>query len=113
VNLTVNLKDGTLFVVGLIGAVLICLALLLLKDAAAAYPKKNNNWGDAFKVPLTDPRWWAATAVAIGGAFGILLAAYLNDPSWGATGLAAVAALVGSAFAAIGGHSIITSFSPS
>ncbi|HXS47479.1 MAG TPA: hypothetical protein VN756_08445 [Solirubrobacterales bacterium] len=35
--------------------------------------------------------------------------AYDNDPSWGATGLASVWTLVGSAFTAIGGQSILTS----
>lgn len=111
INLTVSAKDGHLFRIGLCGALAVAFALLLLKDAAIAFPNKNNNWGQALLVPLRDLRWWAATAIALGSAFGILYAAYANDPAWGATGLAAAASLVGSAFAAIGGQSILTSFS--
>jgi hypothetical protein len=112
-NLTANLKDGTLFWTGLAVALVVAFLLLLLKDAAVAYPTAdvNKNWGKALLVALTDLRWWAATLIALGGAFGILYATYANDPAWGATGLSAVAALVGSAFAAIGGQSILTSFS--
>ena len=111
INLTVNLKDGHVFWYGLVFALIMSFLLLLLKDAAAAYPGKNNNWGQALLVPITDLRWWAATLIALGGAFGVLYAAFANDPAWGATGLAAASALVGSAFAAIGGQSILTSFS--
>jgi hypothetical protein len=112
-NVTVNLKDGDLFWLGLVIALAVSFALLLLKDASIAYEGEGKNWGKALLKPLTDLRWWAATLVAMGGAFGILYAAYANDPSWGATGLTAVAALVGSAFAAIGGQSILSSFSTS
>jgi hypothetical protein len=112
VNVTVNLKDGDLFWAGLIVALFASFALLLLKDTATAYnAQTTKSWPQALVVPLTDPRWWAATIVALGGAFGVLYAAYSADPAWGATGLAAAAALVGSAFAAIGGQSILTSFS--
>jgi hypothetical protein len=83
----------------------------VVKDAAIAYPTNDKKWGKALVVPLTDLRWWTATLVALGSAFGVLYAAYANDPAWGATGLSAGAALVGSAFAAIGGQSILTSFS--
>jgi hypothetical protein len=111
INVTVNLKDGGLFRAGLIFALIVSFLLLLLKDAAVAYPQQQNNWRKALKVPIVDLRWWAATLIALGGAFGILYAAYANDPAWGATGLSAAAALVGSAFAAVGGQSILTSFS--
>jgi hypothetical protein len=112
-NVTVNLKDGDLFRLGFIIAFAVSFLLLLLKDASIAYPGQNKNWGKALLVPLKDLRWWAATLVALGGAFGVLYAAYANDPSWGATGLTAVAALVASAFATVGGQSILSSFSTS
>jgi len=107
----VNLKDGGLFWLGFGIAFVVSFALLLLKDASIAYPDEDEDWGKALLVPLTDLRWWAATLIALGGAFGVLYATYANDPSWGATGLSAVAALVGSAFATIGGQSILSSFS--
>jgi hypothetical protein len=112
-NVTVNLKDGDLFWLGFGIAFAVSFALLLLKDASIHYKSKNENWWEALKVPFTDLRWWAATLIALGGAFGVLYATYANDPSWGATGLSAVAALVGSAFATIGGQSILSSFSTS
>lgn len=113
-NLTVNLKDGGLFWTGVIVALVVSFLLLLLKDASIAYPTPavNKHWGKALLVPITDLRWWAATLIALAGAFGILYATYANDPAWGATGLSAFAALLGSAFAAVGGQSILTSFSP-
>jgi hypothetical protein len=113
INLSVNAKNDGLFWVGLIMALGISFALLLLKDAAAVFPPTGGRWSKVLLVPLKDLRWWAATLIALGSAFGILYAAYANDPAWGATGLTAVASLVGSAFAAIGGQSILTSFKSS
>lgn len=111
INLTVNAKDGTLFLIGLIVALVLAFVLLLLKDASAAFPASGSKWKPALLVPLGDLRWWAATIVALGSAFGILYAAYANDPAWGSTGLGAVASLVASGLAAIGGQSILKSFS--
>jgi hypothetical protein len=109
INVTINAKDGSLWLAGLIVSLLVAFALLLLKDAASAFDK-DKGWGAAVRVPLGDLRWWAATLVALATAFGVLYAAYSNDPAWGATGLSAIASLVASTFAAVGGHSILTSF---
>jgi hypothetical protein len=81
-------------------------------DDAAAAASGKSHWGRAFIVPLRDPRWWAASVVALGSAGGVIYAAFANDPAWGATGLTAVASLVGLAFAAIGGQTILRSFAP-
>lgn len=113
INLTLTAKDGSLFFFFLALSLLIAFALLLTKDAATAYTAAgdNANWGNALLVPLKDLRWWVATIVAMGTAFGVVYAAYDNDPSWGASGIAAGLALIASAFAAVGGHAIITSLS--
>jgi hypothetical protein len=107
IGLTVNAKDKQLFTVGGLIAILAAFALLVLKDAA---PVKNsdNYWQDAFLVPLTNPLWWAATVVALGSAFTALETIYSNDPAWGASGFASLASLVGTATAAVGGHTILT-----
>lgn len=109
INLTVNAKDAQLFTFGWVLALLGAFALLLIKDAAAA-KTANNNWGKALLAPLTNLAWWGATAVALAAAFGALYGAYTADPAWGATGFAGVVSLVGTAFGAIGGHTVLTAF---
>lgn len=109
INVTVNAKDSELFTFGLVAAILIAFVLLLVKDAAAALPDKDGKWRQAWLVPLGDPRWWVMTLAALGAAFGSLYTVYEADPSWGATGLGSVWALIGSGFAAIGGQSVLTS----
>jgi hypothetical protein len=107
IGLTVNAKDKQLFTVGGLIALLAAFALLVLKDAAPA-KNSDNYWQDAFLVPLTNPLWWAATVVALGSAFTALETIYSNDPAWGASGFASLASLVGTATAAVGGHTILT-----
>ncbi|HEY5053950.1 MAG TPA: hypothetical protein VII45_11135 [Solirubrobacterales bacterium] len=111
INVTVTAKEEGLFWVGLSVSLAVAFCLLVLKDAATAFDAQGKKWGKALLVPLKDLRWWGATFVTLGAAFGALYAIYNNDPTWGATGFASISALVGSAFAAIGGHSIVTSFS--
>jgi hypothetical protein len=112
VNLTINAKKGTFFWVWMIATLSVAFALLLIKDAATAYPNVSSNWGKAVLVPISDPRWWAATLVALGGALGIMYGVYANDPSWGASELTAAFALVGSGLGAIGAQSIVTALTP-
>jgi hypothetical protein len=82
---------------------------MVLKDAAAARKKSRTGWDKAFLRPVTDPIWWSTTVVALVAAFGILYGVYANNPAWGSGGLSDVAALVGAAFAAVGGHAMLTS----
>jgi hypothetical protein len=51
--------------------------------------------------------------VALGAAFGALYAIYAGNPAWGSGGFSDIAALIGAAFAAIGGHTIISTLTPS
>ncbi len=110
VNLTVTAKNGSLFKEGIVAAIVLCFVLLLFKDAVAWFKQPGDSWLKALKEPLKDMRWWAATAIGLGAAFGTLYAGYANDPAWGANGLGAVIALVGSAVAGIGGKSIVSAF---
>jgi hypothetical protein len=91
--------------------------LLVLKDAAAYKKAKipDKTWWswEPWTHPLRDPLWLATTAVAIGGAFGALYAVYVGDPAWGSRGFEDFAAMIGASFAAVGGHSIITTLTPS
>lgn len=112
VGVTANAKAGALFGWGLGIAFFVSLALLWAKDAVAAYDKPKG-WGPAMRAPWTDLRWWVATVVTLGGAFGLLLTTYQADPAWGAAGLSAVTALVGTGLSAVGGHAILTSLSKS
>jgi hypothetical protein len=80
------------------------------EEKAAQKAAGSPHWFKALLVPLRDLRWWAATSVAVVSAFGVMYAAYSNDPAWGATGLSAVASLIAMAFGAIGGQTILRSF---
>lgn len=110
VNLTVTAKNGELFWWGVSITLLITFALLLFKDAAASFKSPDGSWWAALREPLGDLRWWGATVIGLGAAFGALYGIYANDPAWGASGVGAVIALIGSAFAAIGGKSIASAF---
>jgi hypothetical protein len=57
--------------------------------------------------------WPKSGIVALGAAFGTLYAVYADNPAWGSGGFSDVAALIGAAFAAIGGQTIISALTPS
>ena len=118
VSLTINAKVDTAFYIGSLISLIAALLLLVLKDAAAFKgrpPQGQNptNWVESFLHPIKDPVWWATTIVALGTAFGALYAIYANNPAWGSGGFSDIAALIGAALAAIGGHTIITALTPS
>src|SRR5262245_3959070 len=120
VSLTVNAKDVIPFYIGAGISLLAALLLLILKDAAAFRATPDNKkddkqpkWRDSFLHPLKEPIWGATTIVALGAAFGTLLAVYAGNPAWGSGGFSDSAALIGAAFAAIGGHTIISALTPS
>ena len=122
VSLTVNAKVDTPFYIGAAISLFAALLLLILKDAAAYRAKPENkkpdnnqqpNWVESFLHPLKDPIWLATTAVALGAAFGTLWAVYAGNPAWGSGGFSDIAALIGAAFAAIGGQTIISALTPS
>jgi hypothetical protein len=116
--LTVNAKVDTPFWVGSAISLIAAFLLLVLKDAAAyrgkqLTPPDSPDWGSSFLHPLTDPVWWVTTIVALGAAFGALYASYAGNPAWGSGGFSDIAALIGAAFAAIGGRTIISTLTPS
>jgi hypothetical protein len=103
-------------------ALAVAFALLVLKDAAA-YRKANTiltttpptmpNWGESLKHPLADLLWWVTTAFALGAAFGTLYALYKGNAAWGSEGFSDFTAMIGATFAAVGGHTIISTLTPS
>jgi hypothetical protein len=119
VSLTVNAKVDTPFYVGSAVSLIAAFLLLVLKDAAAYRGKQTNppnpppDWGKSFLHPLADPVWWVTTIAALGAAFGALYAIYAGNPTWGSGGFSDIAALIGAAFAAIGGQTIISTLTPS
>ena len=117
VSLTVNAKVAIPFYAGIALSLIAAFLLLVLKDAAAYREKQTDpakkKWGKSFLHPLADPVWWATTVVALGAAFGALYAIYAGNPAWGSGGFSDIAALIGAAFAAIGGHTIISTLTPS
>jgi hypothetical protein len=117
VALTVNAKKSLGFWLerGAVEALIVAFLLLVIKDAAA-YKKANPTtswWWDPWKHPLADPLWWTATFIALGAAFGTLYALYKGNPTWGSEGFSDVAVMISATFAAVGGHAIISTVSPS
>jgi hypothetical protein len=111
VGITANLKESDWFWRGSIAAGLIAFLLLLFKGTSSK-KKESENWRAAFVECIADPVWWVSSAIALGAAFGALWRVYVEDPAWGATGLGAALALVGTAFAAVGGQALLSSFKP-
>jgi hypothetical protein len=64
-------------------------------------------WRRSFAAALGDLQFIFTSLVALGTAFAALYTAYANDPSWGADGVTSVFALVVTAFAAVGGQSLL------
>jgi hypothetical protein len=106
VAVTLNAKDAWLFDVGLGLAIILAFALLFLrgvkvnvdKPAVGATPP-----GRAAVATLKDPLgFWAPTAIAIGAAVAAMLQVYDANASWGADTVASLLALGGTAIAAAG-----------
>jgi hypothetical protein len=115
VALTVNAKTATWFYVGLGFSLFAAFVLLVVKDAAAfrSKTKPTPKWVPSFTHPIADPIWWVTTVVALVTAFGTLWAVYASNPAWGSGEFSDVTALIGAAFAAVGGHTIISTLTPS
>ena len=93
--LTANAKDGLLFWVGSLVALVFAAILLLYKETQ----KTTEKWTTGF--------WLLEFFVPLGLAFGAMYTAYSQSTSWGSDGIASVIALVGTAFAAAGLRSLI------
>lgn len=56
---------------------------------------------------LITKSWWFKTVAALVVTFGTLAGVYVNDPTWGASTLGALLALIGTALAAVGGRKLM------
>jgi hypothetical protein len=127
-TVTLNGKDGGVFVAALFVTALLSFLVLLYKGAsemratAIAAAKKETDadkrktdlekaekwWGHVGKC-VTSPGWLVPTFAAIGAAFAILWAAYDGNPAWGESGpVTSGLALLGAGLAAIGAKTIFT-----
>lgn len=133
-TVTANAKNGPVFVVSLILALILAFVTLLHKGANAARardkaeaetmpnkqdgtptPKKkkalekaDSYWSAAW-ASFRDFNWLFPTLFALGGAFGALWGIYVANPAWGEAGaLTSGIAVIGAALAAIGARTIFT-----
>jgi hypothetical protein len=119
VAITANAKDSALFWRGAVIAFLVAIVTLLFRGAAEkrlelrAPPTEQNpnpkwpGWTESLVAAIGDLQFVFTSAVALATAFGALYTAYLDDPAWGATGPASVFTLVVTAFAAVGGQTLL------
>ena len=119
VAITANTKDAKWFRRGAIVALLAALVTLLFRGAAEKrlelrdaptevrpnppWPKWRNGLGAA----IVDGQFVFTSIIALATAFGALYGTYSNDPAWGASGLTGTFSLVVTAFAAVGGQSLL------
>jgi hypothetical protein len=127
-TLTLNAKDGGIFL-GAAGVTAVLAFLILLykgagekrallvsaalqKDAGKSRNdavKKAEMWRCSVWSCLCNLGWWVPTLAAIASAFALLLAAYTANPAWGEGGFVTNAvALVGTGLAAVGAKSVFT-----
>ncbi len=117
ISLTVNAKS--LQLADWLIAFFAALFLIVIKDGARIkkeYDDKHTafKWRhDVWRPIFHDPIWGATTAVSLALVGAAMLKIYTADPAWGADGLASLVTLVGAAAAAVGGHAVISSLSPS
>jgi hypothetical protein len=133
VTITANAKDGQGFWIAAVATAVLAFLVLFYKGAgdtratrmtaAAALPDESDDekaakakkedealsWARAAWRCLIDPSWYAPTLAAIGATFGVLWAAYTDNPAWGESGLLTSAiALIGTGLAAVGAKAIFT-----
>lgn len=121
VAITANAKDAKSFWRGAIVALLAALVTLLFRGAAdkrlelRAGPTEAQpnppwpKWRKGLGAAMGDGQFLFTSIIALATAFGALYAAYSNDPAWGASGLTEIFSLVVTAFAAVGGQSLLAS----
>ncbi|HEX8068128.1 MAG TPA: hypothetical protein VF520_16550 [Thermoleophilaceae bacterium] len=111
VTLTVNAKNGGLFALGLVLAVLTALALLFYKAMKAkrdAAPADGPiGWGTALWRVVGDFAFWAETIVSIGAAVVAVYVVWSQDPAWGDDEFPSIVALGATALAAAGVQNLI------
>jgi hypothetical protein len=117
--ITANAKDANWFWKGTVIAFAVALLTLLFKGAAdkrlanRTPPSTANpnptwpGWWESLLAAIGDPQFVFTSIVAVATAFGALYTSYASDPAWGATGPGSVFALVVTAFAAVGGQTLL------
>jgi hypothetical protein len=118
VTVTLNAKDQTMFRVGIVLAVLVAFALLLMRGIKVNYDKTEGdtqgNFMNSLKATAKDViGFWLPTVVAIGAAVIAMLTVYDGAPSWGADQTASLIALGGTAITAAGAGTFLSSLSNS
>ena len=130
-TVTLNAKDGGIFLWISLGTALIAAFVLLYKSAGE---KRALKIADAKKAPedereaaeaeakgwrgplgecLSDLGWWVPTLAAVVSAFAVLYAAYAANPAWGEGGIVPSAiALIGTGLAAVGAKTVFTQSGP-
>lgn len=119
VAITAHAKDANAFRWGASIALLAALVTLLFRGAAEkrlelrpapteAQPNPQwPTWKRGLREALGDGQFMFTSIIALATAFGALYAAYSNDPAWGASGLTGTFSLIVTAFAAVGGQSML------
>jgi hypothetical protein len=131
-TVTINAKDGGIFLWISVGTALLAAFVLLYKSAgekrtlriadAQKVPEnqreaalaKAKGWRDPLRECLSDLGWWVPTIAAVVSAFAVLYAAYAANPAWGEGGIVPSAiALIGTGLAAVGAKTVFTQSSSS
>jgi hypothetical protein len=130
-TVTLNAKDGSMFIVAAALTALLSFFILLYKAAgerralslAEAEKEGDDKREDAIEQArkwwkpiggcLTDLGWWVPTVAAVVSAFAVLYAAYAANPAWGEGGIVTSAiALIGTGLAAVGAKTVFTQGTP-
>jgi hypothetical protein len=113
IAITLNAKDETEFIVGLIGAVIVAFALMLMRGMKLNHVQVDGDqrtFPEALQVTLKEYMgFWGATIIGIGAAVAAMLQVYDSNVSWGADSISSLLALMGTAISAAGVGTFISS----
>lgn len=130
-TVTLNAKDGSMFILAAGLTALLSFFILLYKaagerralslaeaekeaeDKREEAVKQARKWGKPIGACLSDLGWWVPTVAAVVSAFAVLYAAYAANPAWGEGGIVTSAiALIGTGLAAVGAKTVFTQGTP-
>ncbi|HEV7769386.1 MAG TPA: hypothetical protein VGO66_01875 [Solirubrobacterales bacterium] len=127
-TVTINAKDGGIFLWISLGTALLAAFVLLYKSASEKRAlllaeaqkiesederedalEKARSWRCPIWDCLKDLGWWVPTVAAVVSAFAVLYAAYAANPAWGEGGIVPSAiALIGTGLAAVGAKTVFS-----
>lgn len=126
-TITINGKDGGVFLLAAIITAVLAFGVLLYKGAGEkrallltaaeqkpaaekdAAVKQAKKWRYPIMECVFDLGWLVPSIASIAGAFALLYAAYANNPAWGEGGIVTNAiALIGTGLAAVGAKTVFT-----